>query len=126
MWLKRKELYEIYQEKLKNLPLNFQKKPKYKIKHAYHLFIIILDKNKTKKTREELIRFLKKNKIGFGIHYRSISDLSFYKKTYKLNSKDFPESSNVGTNSITLPLYPDLKYSEINKICSCLRSFFKD
>ena len=126
MWLKRKELYKIYEEKLKNLPLNFQKTPKYKFKHAYHLFIIILDKNKTKKTRDELVQFLKKNKIGFGIHYRSISDLSFYKKKYKLNSKDFPESHNVGTNSITLPLYPDLKYNEINKICRCLRSFFKD
>mgnify|MGYP006099502289 FL=1 len=73
-----------------------------------------------------MVQFLKKNKIGFGIHYRSISDLSFYKKKYKLNSKDFPESHNVGTNSITLPLYPDLKYNEINKICRCLRSFFKD
>ena len=40
------------------------------------LFIYLfsyIDKNKTKKTREELIRHLIKNKIGFGIHYTSMT-----------------------------------------------------
>ena len=56
----------------------------------------MIDKLKTKKTREELVNHLKKNKIGFGIHYRAINEMSYYKKKFKLNEKNFPASTYLG------------------------------
>lgn len=125
MWIKRKKLYNYYLKNLKNLPIKFQKKPMYDHKHAYHLFLIVIDKSKTNKTRKELVNHLKKNKIGFGIHYRAINELSYYKKKFRLSEKSFPNSTYLGNNSVTLPLYPDLKIGQIKKICKNLEIFFK-
>ena len=74
--------------------------------------------------RNRLINFLKKNKIGFGIHYRSINDLKFYKQKYKWNKKTAPNAFTIGSNIISLPLQPDLTAKEQKYILSKLKIFF--
>ena len=43
--------------------------------------------------------------------------MSYYKKKYKLDIKDFRNSYNYGKLNISLPVYPKLKKQEIDKIC---------
>jgi dTDP-4-amino-4,6-dideoxygalactose transaminase len=124
MWMKRKKLYENYLEKLKDLPVFFQKSPFKDFKHGYHLFVFILDKKKTKKNRDNLMRYLNKKGIGTAIHYRSVTEMSHYKKTLNWKNKDCPISYYVGSNTISLPLYPGLKNSEQNYIISEIKKFF--
>ncbi len=124
-WLKRKKIYEKYKKNLSNLPIIFQEFDKNKIKHAYHLFLFHLDKKRTDVTREELIKYLRNNKIGFGIHYRSINSMTFYKKKFGWSKNDAPISYFVGENTISLPLYPHLSYKKVNYICKMLEKFFK-
>jgi dTDP-4-amino-4,6-dideoxygalactose transaminase len=123
-WKKRKEIFNIYKRNLLNLPIKFQEFNQKKIKHAYHLFLFYIDKNKTKKTREKLVEFLKINKIGFGIHYPSITDMTYYKKEFKWTKKTTPISLEIGRNTISLPLYPHLKKKEVHYICSKIKKFF--
>ena len=78
--IKRKKIYNFYLKNLKNLPIKFQKINPYPNKFAYHLFLIIIDKSKTKKKRDNLINFLINNKIGAGVNYRTVTDMSIYKK----------------------------------------------
>ena len=63
MWNKRNKLYQNYLNEFKKLPVFFQNAGDYKFKHAFHLFIMVIDKNKTKKTRDSLINFLMKKKL---------------------------------------------------------------
>ena len=82
LWLLRKKIYQNYQRFFKNYHVEIQSHDTNlkNYKHAYHLFIIHFKQNKNKNIRNKLIKFLKKNNIGFGIHYRAINDLKFYKK----------------------------------------------
>ena len=79
-WKIRKSIYEYYFKKLKHLPIIFQKINPYPVKHAFHLCVVRIDSSKTNKKRDHFIKFLEKNRIGAGVHYRCITDMSYYRK----------------------------------------------
>ena len=59
-WKKKKKIFELYKKKLSHLPIKTQNFTNKNIRHAYHLFLMVIDKKKTKKKRDDLILFLKK------------------------------------------------------------------
>jgi len=124
-WKKRKKIFELYKKKVASLPIKTQNFVGKDIKHAYHLFLIVLDKNKTKKKRDDLILFLKKNNIGCGVNYRSVTDMSIFKKKFGWNINTCKNSKYLGDNTLSLPLYPDLKIKDVNFICEKIQEFFK-
>ena len=95
-------------------------------KHAYHLFVIYFRNTGKSNIRNKLIQFLKKNKIGFGIHYRAINDLKYYKKKYKWNKNTAPNAFEIGSNILSLPLQPDLTAKEQKYILKKFEFFFKN
>ncbi len=124
-WKKRKKMFLLYKKKLRNLPVYFQKFSDKNIRHAYHLFLMVLDKKKTNKNRDDLIHFLKKHRVGCGVNYRSVTDMSIYKKKYGWNDKTCKNSKYLGDNTLSLPLYPGLTLKELNYICETVKKFFK-
>ena len=124
-WKLRKKIFEYYSERLKHLPVLLQKIDKYPVKHAYHLFTLIIDNKKTKKKRDKLITFLKKEKITTGVNYRSVTDMTLYKKKLGWNSKTCANGNYVGRNTISLPIYPTLKKNEMIYICKKVCKFFE-
>jgi len=73
------------------------------------------------KKRDEIIKVFKEQNIGFSIHYLNpLTKMSFYKKKYKLFSKNFKNANNYGLMNISLPNYPKLKNSEVDFICKSI------
>ena len=124
-WKIRKKFYEFYAKQLEHLPVHLQKIDSYPVKHAYHLFVMVIDKDKTKKNRDDLINFLKKKKINTGVNYRSVTEMTLYKKSFGWNNKTCVNSNYVGRNIISLPLYPTLKKKEIIYVCKKVCEFFE-
>ena len=75
--------------------------------------------------RDKLVVYLRKKKIGIGITYRSVTDMTIFKKKFGWNDKTCVISKKLGDNLISLPIYPDLKYVEQKYICESIRKFFK-
>lgn len=124
-WIKRKKIFDLYKKKLSNLPLKTQEFTTKNIKHAYHLFLIVIDKEKTKKNRDDLILFLKKYNIGCGVNYRSVTNMTIFKKKFGWNKNTCKNSKYLGDNTISLPLYPELTTKDVNYICGTIQKFFK-
>lgn len=88
-------------------------------KPAFHLYEI-----KTKK-RDELLKFLKDNKIICLIHYPTpIPYQPFYKKLYDIKEGSFPESEELSNQAMDLPMFPDLKDDQIKYISEKIHEFF--
>ena len=124
-WKQRKKIFQLYKSKLKKLPIYFQKINLKNVRHGYHLILIVIDKNKTNKKRDQLISYLRKNKIGTGVNYRTVTDMSIYRKKYKWSDKTCKNSKYLGDNTLSLPLYPNLKIKEVNYICGKIIQFFE-
>ena len=125
MWKKRQEKSNTYLKVLEKLPLHFQKTNEYKYKNGHHLFVAILNKKKTKRKRDDLLKFLNNKRIGTGVHYRAVTSMSIFKKMFSWNKKTCPVANYVGENIFSLPLYPELKPFEQKYILSKAKEFFK-
>ena len=128
LWRQRKKIYLNYQNFFKNYDVGIQLPSEVftDYKHAYHLFVIYFRNTSKTNIRNKLIQFLKKNKIGFGIHYRAINDLKYYKKKYKWNKNTAPNAFEIGSNILSLPMQPDLTAKEQKYILKKFEFFFKN
>lgn len=106
---RRKKIANIYINKLSStklkLPLENQN-----CKHVYHLFTVFHPK--AKKIKEKLAKLKIQTR---SIYPYPIHKMKAYSKLIK-NKKDLKNSENKSKGIFCLPLYPDLKEQEINKI----------
>ena len=63
-------------------------------------------------------------KIECGVHYKPIYELSFYRKM-GLTEQYFPNTAYAWKRVVTLPLYPDLKLTEVDYICEAIEKILK-
>ena len=124
-WKSRRKNYRFYIKRLKHLPILFQKVDSYPVKHAHHLFTIRINNKGTKKRRDDLIQFLKKNNIGTGVNYRCVTDMSYYKKNLGWNKNTCKKAKQVGDNIVSLPMQPTLTRKKINYISDKVCEFFQ-
>ena len=89
---------------------------------ACHLYQIRVFFDKLKIDKSKLINiFLKKN-ILLHSHYKPISHFSYVKLNHSQNF-NIVNSKEYFDNSITLPLYYEMTYSNVERICKLLISF---
>ena len=87
---------------------------------SYFIFQIFCDK------RDLLLKELDNKKIGVSIHYlTALPKMSYYKNKYNLNIKRFKNSDNYGKTNISLPVYPSLKFTEVDRISNIIINFLK-
>ena len=117
----RKKIAKIYADNLNNLKhLNFFKHS-VKIRPSFHLFIINVNFKKLKKNKNDLLKFLRKNKIISQYHYIPIYRFKIYK--YKFKKNFFLGSEKYFKNSLSLPIFYNLKFNQQKKIIFKLKSF---
>lgn len=82
-------------------------------RHAWHLFVILLNLDKLSITRDEFMEALRLEGIGTGIHFRSLHIQPFYAKKYKLEREDLPNAAAVSDRLLSLPLYPKMTEQDV-------------
>ncbi len=88
---------------------------------AYHIYVVKINLNNTKLSRDEIFRKLKQNGIGVNVHYMPIYLHPYYESLgYKKGL--CPESEKVYEQIITLPMFPLLKDEEMCKVVDILIS----
>ena len=83
-------------------------------KHVYHLYVI------RTQHRELLIEALEKEQIGYAIHYpTALPFLDCYKdRGHKV--EDFPEAFAHQNEILSLPLYPGMTRSQVEKVAEVI------
>lgn len=86
--------------------------------HVYHLYVI------ETQLRDKLQKYLRNKGIQTGIHYPIPIHLQkFYQSTGK-NKDSFPIAESVAKSILSLPMFPELKQSEIVYICTSIKKFY--
>ena len=88
-----------------SIELNVQSKMPYDVNCSYHLYWILV------KNRKKFRKQLSDSGIETGTHYKPIHLMNMYKI-----SSSLPITEKIGKQIVTIPIHPNLKSSEINKI----------
>lgn len=118
---KRKNCYDIYVKELKNFNknlkiLNYSKN----IFPAYHLMLININFKNIKKNKDIFIKYLNKKGIFPQYHYIPINHFS----VFNLRKKIFFDAEKYYKNSISIPIFPQLKKKEQIKIIKNIKNYF--
>jgi len=116
---RRQQLVEYYQNKLADLAgikIPFIKHPGLS---SYHIFPILLD---PETDRNRFMEFLKQNGIQTSIHYPPAHRFTYHKKYLRPNHS-LSVTEDIAQREVTLPLYPDLKFEEIDYIVTVIKNF---
>jgi len=69
--------------------------------------------------RGEFIAAMKQRGIGIGVHYPALHLFSLYRQL-GFRAGDFPRAEDVGRRTITLPLFPAMQDSDVDRVCTAL------
>jgi perosamine synthetase len=78
------------------------------------------------KKRDEILKKFKNLRIGTSVHYANpLPKMSYYRNKYNLNDINYKNAIEYGHKNISLPVYPKLKISEVDKICKIVTKMLK-
>ena len=86
---------------------------------SFHLFLINLNFNRLKCSKDELFKYLNKNKIFPQFHYIPIYKFTYYK--HLQNKYEFTSSDSYYDSALSLPLYYKLSEKDLIKITSVVK-----
>ena len=115
---RRRELAARYDEKLKNLPL---KTPCVlpDTNPSWHLYIVRVDFDKVKKTKQQIFDEMKKRGITLNLHYIPVHTQPYYENLGH-RPEECPNSLEYYRDAMTLPLYYSLTDEQQDEVVKAL------
>ena len=116
---RRRQLVRRYHEKLNGLPI----RTPYCLPEAnpaWHLYIVRLDLDHVKKSKQEIFAGMKEHGVMLNLHYIPVH-LQPYYRDLGFGDGDFPVSEQYYREALTLPLYYDLTDAQQDAIIAALR-----
>lgn len=90
-------------------------------RHARHMFTIQVSAKK----RDTILALLQDMGVGVAVNYRPIHLLKYYRKRFDSGRGNFPVAEDIGNRTISLPLYPKMKDSEVEYVIRCVKKTVK-
>lgn len=122
---RRAKIWQHYNEAFIDLPVTLPAEADKGIRHSYHLYTILIDKNRAGLSRDEFMRQMHARNIGTGVHYRSIPELTYYQKTYGFRPQDYPNAAKIGNQTVSLPLSAALNDEDVADVIFAVRDILK-
>lgn len=76
------------------------------IRHAWHLYVILIKPGTLRVQRDELIEILKQRAIGTSVHFIPLHTHPYYRQRWGDRTGDFPVADDYFDRCLSLPLYP--------------------
>src|SRR5205814_7540548 len=89
--------------------------------HALHLYIVRVDPERARATRDEYQRALADENIGTSIHFLPVHRLSAYRDRLGPHQPPLPETERAGREVLSLPLSPAHTADDIRDAVEALR-----
>ena len=95
------------------------------IRHAHHLFIVMIRPEMLRISRDDLVRALKKENIGTGIHFRGLHLQPYYREHFALQPDDYPNATFTSERIISLPMYPAMEEKDVLLVANSVKKLIK-
>jgi dTDP-4-amino-4,6-dideoxygalactose transaminase len=113
----RRRLAALYRQGLEGLPVVPPQEAE-DVAHVYHLYVIRTE------SRDELMRHLEGLGVSCGIHYPVPIHLQKAFADLGMESGSFPVTERLSGEILSLPMYPEMAGSDIDRVCEAITGFF--
>ena len=121
---RRKALAARYLKALRGSPFLPLGLPLYPHEHAWHLFMIRVDKETCGIDRDTLMERLKQAGIGTGLHFKAAHTQKYYRERYP--HLKLPNTEWNSDRLCTLPLFPDMVEQDVDRVIEALFSVTRE
>ena len=122
---RREEIWAKYDYGFKDLPLKVPSEIPGSYSqgstHSRHLYIIRLELDKLKISRDEFMAALQQENIGIGIHYRALHEHPLYVGNFGLVANNYPNASKLSSEILSLPLSPKMSDQDVEDVIKAVR-----
>ncbi len=88
--------------------------------HSWNMFTVLLPLEAMRRTRKDFIDAMAAEGIGIGISYEAIHLTSLYRAKGFAEGR-FPVSERIARETVTLPLFPEMRDADVERVCETLR-----
>jgi UDP-4-amino-4,6-dideoxy-N-acetyl-beta-L-altrosamine transaminase len=115
---RRRTIARRYDEGFRNLPAVFlpQSSPAERARSGHHLYIVVLDFDRLRTTRTELMTRLAERGIGSQVHYVPVYHHPYYENRYDIDHAKFPAAEQYYRGCLSLPFFPGLTDEEVEHV----------
>ena len=124
-WKARERYATRYHEGFRDLPEIICPQAASHVQHAWHLYVIQLDLDRLRITRNEFIRQLQQAGIGCSVHFIPLHLHPFYRDMWGYQPNDLPVSNMVFQRIISLPLYSKMTEADNDRVIDTVRNLVK-
>ena len=115
---RRRELAAFYTQSFANTPAIITPKVRPDSEHVFHLYVVQTDE------RDQLKSSLLNQQISTSVHYPTALPFLHAYKYLGHENCDFPVASSVTSKILSLPMYPELRTEQVERIVNLIRSEF--
>ena len=116
MWERRKAIARRYTEAFKGVEAIISPVVKPDRESAWHLYVIKLDLEALRISRDRFIEELKERGIGTSLHFIPLHRHPYDRDTCGYRPGDFPEAEWVYERCVSLPIYPGMRDEEVEYV----------
>jgi dTDP-4-amino-4,6-dideoxygalactose transaminase len=96
------------------------------LQHAWHLYVIHLQLERLKISRDQFIEALKEQGIGTSVHFIPLHLHPYYRDTFGYAPNDFPNATQAYQRIISLPIYPRMTEADIGHVIEAVREVARE
>ena len=100
------------------------------VRHAWHLYQIAVTteamKRGAEKGRTALALALREDGIGTSVHFKPLHLFPYYQDRLGVGAGQFPASERCFEETLSLPIYPDLSDSDVDRVSERIRAHLGD
>jgi dTDP-4-amino-4,6-dideoxygalactose transaminase len=123
--VRRKEIWNLYNEAFKDLPVIVPSPVEPNTRHAFHLYTLLVDLEHLTITRDQFMDLLFRENIGTGVHYTALHLHPYYRNRYGYQRGDFPNTEFVADRTVSLPLSAKLTDEDVDDVINAASTILK-
>ena len=92
-----------------------------KLVSCFHLYVLQIDFERLGKSRKDFMKELENREIGTQVHYIPVHTQPYYKTHYGYKTGDYPIAERYYERALSIPLYPAMSDSDIQKVIDTIK-----
>lgn len=117
---KRQEQARYLCSRLEKLPQIRLPRERAGIRHAWHLFPILLDLKALRVDRSHFMEAMSAERIGTSVHFIPLHMHPLFQQRFGYKPGDFPVADSVYESIVSLPLYPKLTQEDLDDVAEAV------